>query len=99
MQLESRWAVACNELLRTNDHGGELEALADTLPVDLVGQVGEANEAHELFADDGRDTVLGRRLLEGGGGAIWPVRGERRVAVGRAVVGHGGRQVWRGVGG
>ena len=42
----------------TDDHGGELEALADTLPVNLVGQVGEANEAHELFADDGRDTVL-----------------------------------------
>ena len=91
MQLDSRWAVACNELLRTNDHGGELEALADTLPVDLVGQVGEANEAHELFADDGRDTVLGRRLLEGGGGAVCPLRGERRVAVGRAVVRHGWR--------
>ena len=95
MQLESRWAVACNELLRTNDHGGELEALADTLPVDLVGQVGEANEAHELFADDGRERMLllGRGLLEGRRGAVHPVGGEGRVAVGGVVVGHGWGQV------
>ena len=37
----------CNELLRTNDHGGKLEALADALPVDLVGEVGDANTVGE----------------------------------------------------
>ena len=83
----------------TDNHCGELEALPDALPVHLVWKVGETDVAHELFADDGRDTVLGRRLLEGGGGAIWPVRGERRVAVGRAVVGHGSGRESKGRGG
>lgn len=74
MQTESRPA-ACNGLLRTNDHGRELEALANALPVDLVGQVGKANEAHELFPDDGGETMLRAWLLQGGGGAVWPLRG------------------------
>jgi len=38
-----------------------LEAFADTLAVNLVGQVGEANITHELFADYGD----GGRLAEG----------------------------------
>lgn len=82
----------CNELLRTNDHGGELEALADALPVDLVGEVGEANEAHELFPDDGGEALLVSRsllLLERGRRASAGGDGEGRVAVGGAVVGHG----------
>jgi hypothetical protein len=37
---------------RTDDHGGKLEALSDTLPMDLVGKVGKSNVAHELFAND-----------------------------------------------
>ena len=78
-------------MLRTYDHSGELEALANALPVNLVGEVGKANEAHELFADDGRERMLllGRGLLEGRRGAVHPVGGEGRVAVGGVVVGHG----------
>ena len=44
----------------TDDHGSKVEALLDTLPVDLVGQVGEADVAHEFFADEGRHAVRGR---------------------------------------
>ncbi len=83
----------CDELLRTNDHSSELEALADALPVDLVGEVCEADEAHELFPDDGREAVLGGGLLlllEGGRRAVCPGgEGGGRVAVGGVVVGHG----------
>ena len=82
-------------MLRTYDHSGELEALANALPVNLVGEVSKANEAHELFADDGRERMLllGRGLLEGRRGAVHPVGGEGRVAVGGVVVGHGWGQV------
>ena len=75
----------------TNDHGGELEALAYAFPVDLVGKVGETDETHELFPDDWRKAVLvfGDRLW-GDGGAVIPGReGDGRVTVGRVVVGHG----------
>lgn len=70
-------------LLRTNDHGGKLEALANTLPVDLVGKIGETDKTHELFPDDWREAAL----LFGDGlrrhrGAVIPRReGHRRVAV------------------
>jgi hypothetical protein len=53
---------------RTDDHGSELEALADALPVDLVWQVCEPDVAHELLANDGGQA--GRVLLDGGAGAI-----------------------------
>ena len=36
----------------TNDHGSELETLPHTLSVDLVGEVGEPDVAHQLFAND-----------------------------------------------
>lgn len=49
----------------TNNHGGELEALANALTVDLVGQVGETHVAHEFFTDcrDGLDLGLSKRSL------------------------------------
>ena len=46
---------------RTNYHHGELEALLDRLPVDLVGEVCEADIAHEFLANDGWEA--GSRLL------------------------------------
>lgn len=45
---------------RTDDHGGELEALPDALSVDLVGEVCETDIAHELFADNVRGCRLSR---------------------------------------
>lgn len=36
----------------TDDHGSELEALPNALPVHLVGQVGKSDVAIELFAND-----------------------------------------------
>jgi hypothetical protein len=41
------------EFGRTNDHSRELEALANTLAVDLVRQIGEANKAHRFLLDGG----------------------------------------------
>ena len=41
---------------RTDDHYGKLEALSNALAVDLVGEVGETDVAHQLLADDGGDT-------------------------------------------
>ena len=38
--------------MRTNNHSGELEALPHALPMNLVGKIGKANIAVELFADD-----------------------------------------------
>lgn len=57
-----RWERKRKKL--TNDHGGELEALADALTVNLVGKVGETNVAHELFTDYGNGWDLG--LAKGG---------------------------------
>lgn len=47
---------------RTDDHSSKLETLADALAVDLVGEVGKADVAHELFADygDGGDVGLAK---------------------------------------
>ena len=53
---------------RTDNHGSELEALADALPVDLVWKVCETDVAHELLANDGGQA--GRVLLDGGAGVI-----------------------------
>lgn len=39
------------EYEHTNNHGGELETLADAFAMYLVGQVGEADIASELFSD------------------------------------------------
>jgi len=36
----------------TNNHCGELEALSNTFPMDLVWEVGKAHIAHQLFAND-----------------------------------------------
>ena len=63
----------------TDDHGGELEALAHTLPVHLVRKVGKAHVAHELFADDGRGACLGGL---GGRRAVHPSVAGEGVAVG-----------------
>ena len=52
---------------RTDYHAGELEALADGFPVDLVGEVGEPDVAHELLADDARETGV---VAVGGSSAI-----------------------------
>lgn len=60
----------------TDDHCGEVEALLDALPVDLVGQVRETDVARELFPDD---------VGEAMGRAVWLGTG-RGVAV--LVVGH-----------
>jgi len=38
---------------RTDDHGGELETFSDAFSMHLVGKIGEAHVAHQLFADDG----------------------------------------------
>lgn len=47
-------AVACAVYaIPTDDHGSELESLPHALSVHLVGKICKANEAHELFADDG----------------------------------------------
>lgn len=54
-------------MLRTNNHAGELEALSDALPVDLVGKVGEADVTHELFPDDAGQMV---RAAVGGGACV-----------------------------
>jgi len=43
-------------LILAYDHGGKLEALADTLAVDLVWQVRESNIASKLLANN-RDSV------------------------------------------
>jgi hypothetical protein len=42
----------------TNNHCGELEAFPYALPVYLVWEVGEANIAHEFFADDRGDARI-----------------------------------------
>ena len=70
--------------MRTNNHGGELEALAHAFPVYLVGEVGKADVAHELLADDGGDAAAGLLLGEGGVGAVQIVAAicRDRVAVG-----------------
>ena len=60
--------------MRTNNHGGELEALAHALSVHLVRKVGKTHIAVELFADDGGRGgfgLLGQRW----GGPVCPVRG------------------------
>lgn len=49
----------CVTTARTNDHCGELEALPHAFPVHLIGEVGEANVSHELFADDWGDASVG----------------------------------------
>jgi len=36
----------------TNNHSGEGKALPDAFTMDLVGQTGEADVAHEFFAND-----------------------------------------------
>lgn len=46
---------------RTDDHGGELETLADAFTVHLIGKVGEPNVAHELFPDG---TTVGGLAVE-----------------------------------
>lgn len=59
---------------RTDNHGGELETLAHALPMDLVRQVGKANIAVELLANDGWDgrvSGLGKRR----GGTVHLARG------------------------
>lgn len=52
----------------TDDHGGELEALAHALSVDLVWQVCETDVAHEFLANDGGDTRRAVVLDSGAGG-------------------------------
>jgi hypothetical protein len=37
---------------RTNNHGGELKPFPHALPVDLVGEIGKPDVAHELLAND-----------------------------------------------
>jgi len=47
-------------LPRTDNHGSELETLPHTLSVDLVGEVGEPDVAHQLFANDiGKASSMG----------------------------------------
>lgn len=60
--------------MHTDDHGCELEALAHALPVHLVGEVGKAHIAIELFADDGRSCWFGG-WREGRGGPVHLARG------------------------
>lgn len=43
----------------TNDHGGELEALPDALPMNLVRKVGESDVTHQFFADNIRNWCAG----------------------------------------
>ena len=37
---------------RTNNHCSKLETFPDAFPVDLIGEVGEPDVAHQLFADN-----------------------------------------------
>lgn len=46
----------------TDNHGGELKTLPNAFSVDLVGQIGEPDVAHQFFADDGRETGAGRAI-------------------------------------
>ena len=68
---------------RTDNHGSELEALPHALPVDLVGQVGKAHKAHELFADDGGGADFVGTRRERRAGTVHPARpvGGENVAV------------------
>lgn len=52
---ETRYQLCSHEplsLVHTDNHDIEVETLADTLAVPLVGQIGETNIASELAADD-----------------------------------------------
>lgn len=53
---------------QTDDHGGELETLANALPVDLVWKICETDVSHEFLANDWGYT--GSVLLESGTGTI-----------------------------
>ena len=75
--------------IHTDDHGGELEALAHALPVHLVGKVGKAHVAVELFANDGRGCWF-RGLWERRGGTVHLARG---AVGGEGVAVGGGRNV------
>src|SRR5688572_3942696 len=52
---------------RTNYHAGELETLANALPMDLVGQVGETDVTHEFFSDDIGSECRGGTICETAG--------------------------------
>lgn len=45
------WVAGLGRIL-TNNHNVEVEALANTLTVPLVGKVGKANVARQLSADN-----------------------------------------------
>ncbi len=53
--LAEKTAPKRREKKRTDDHRRELEALPHTLPVHLVGQIGETNVAHQFFAHERRN--------------------------------------------
>lgn len=64
---------------QTDDHGGELETLANALSVDLVWEICETDIAHELLANGWR--YAGRVLLKGGTVSTWVTVGGRRERV------------------
>ena len=64
---------------QTDNHGGELETLANALPVNLVWKICETDVAHELLANDWG--YAGGVLLDSGAGAIWDTVGRRRERV------------------
>ena len=70
----------------TNNHSGKGKALPDTLPMDLIRQIGETDVTHELFANDANIVRLG---IERGTRAVeHAIRGKVAVARGNERVGH-----------
>jgi hypothetical protein len=77
----------------TDDHSGELEALPYALPMNLVGQVGETDEAHEFLANHWRrGGVVGRDEGRIGWASISILR--ESVAVAAGIVGHLSEGAW-----
>ena len=79
----------------TDNHGSELEALPHALPVDLVGKVGETDEAHEFLANYWRRARV-RGLDERGIGWATVAILREGIAVATGIVGHLSEGAWAG---
>lgn len=82
--------VATKDVKLTDNHNRKLKASANTLAVNLIGQVGETNIAVELFAD----CRLGRRSLSIGVVGCGCTVAIGRGRVGNRRLGHGERARW-----
>lgn len=59
------------DMPRTNNHSSELKPFPHALPVDLVGEIGKTDVAHELLAND---------VGNGSGVASWDERRARTIS-------------------